>query len=289
MSLGYSYHRPSTLAEAIAMKADLAGARYVAGGTDLIVRIKSGVERPPALISLRSIPELTAVQSRSGGLRIGAGALLGDLLDHPEMGARHPALREAIAAMGSVQIRNSATLGGNLCNASPAADAAPPLLVYEAEVEVLGSDGAVGRLPIDRLFVGPGRTALQADAVLTAITLPTPDPELRSLFMRKQRVHMDLAIASVAVALRIDGAGLCRDVRVAAGAVAPVPLRLRSTEAVLEGRRPTADLLAAAAEAAMGEVAPITDVRSQAEYRRRIVGVFVRRAVARLTDPGRRP
>ena len=287
MSLGYSYHRPSTLAEAIAMKADLAGARYVAGGTDLIVRIKSGVERPPALISLRSIPELTAVQSRSGGLRIGAGALLGDLLDHPEMGARHPALREAIAAMGSVQIRNSATLGGNLCNASPAADAAPPLLVYEAEVEVLGSDGAVGRLPIDRLFVGPGRTALQADAVLTAITLPTPDPELRSLFMRKQRVHMDLAITSLAVALRIDGAGECRDVRVAAGAVAPVPLRLRAAEGVLEGRRPTEDLLAKAADAAMDEVAPISDVRAQAGYRRRIVGVFVRRAVAQLTDRGR--
>ncbi len=276
----YAYYRPTTLDEARDLMAATPGARFIAGGTDLLVQLrKRRLPEPPALISLRNIDDLASIRV-DGGMRIGAGALLADIASHPAVREQFPALVASIDVLGSRQIRNVATLAGNLCNASPAADAAPPLLVYGARIEVLGARGA-REIPIDELFTGPGKTSLSEGEVVTAVALDPPTAETRSTFLRKGRVKMDLAIASVAVLLEWDGA-TCTRARVAAGAVAPTPLRLPEVERVLEGSSLDDESLERAAELARSGIAPISDLRSTAEYRRILVGVYLKRAVASL-------
>lgn len=277
---GCAYHRPTSLEEAWSLRAETSGSRFIAGGTDLIVQMRKRlVGRPEALISLRSIPELAAITG-DGEFRIGPLVTLRDLLEHSGIRESFPDLCEAARVIGSIQIRNVATLGGNLCNASPAADLAPPLLVREARVE-LASPGGKRQIPLERFFLGPGQTALKEGELLTAVIISPPPPAARAVFIRKGRVRMDLAIASVSAALEQKD-GVCRNVRLAAGAVAPVPLRLSAVEGLLEGKTLTDDLLEQAGSTAAGAVSPITDVRSTAEHRRRLVGVFVKRALRRL-------
>lgn len=274
-----AYHRPGTVAEARALMEEIPGARYVAGGTDVVVRAKSGVERPAALVSLRGLRELARIDVGEA-TRIGALATLEDIRRHPAVRERHPALAEALGAMGSAQIRNAATLAGNLCNASPCADGAPPLLVLDARLQIVGGAGARSVAARD-FFRGPRQTCLAPGEVLTAIELGPPPPGARSVFFKKGRVRMDLAVVNYAALLVMDGE-VCRDVRLCAGAVAPVPLRLDAAEGVLRGARLTPELVERAAEAAMEAVSPITDLRATADYRRRLVGVFTRRAVGAL-------
>ncbi len=280
-----AYHRPRTLEEARSLKAETPGACFIAGGTDLLVQMKGGLKRPGDLISLRSVAELAGVTT-GGVTAVGAMTTLTDVLRHPVLSERFPALVAAVRSMGSVQIRNVATLGGNLCNASPAADSAPPLLVLGARARIQGRDGE-REIPIEDLFAGPGRTCLGPDDVLTAILLDPPSSGARSAFLRKTRVHVDLALASVAVALEMDPAGeTCRQARVAAGAVAPTPLRLLEVEALLAGRKITPEVLGRARELARDAVSPITDVRASADYRRHITGVLLGRAVSGLLNGG---
>ncbi|MDD5309200.1 MAG: xanthine dehydrogenase family protein subunit M [Deltaproteobacteria bacterium] len=275
----YDYHRPTTLTEALARKAETKDARFIAGGTDLMVRIRGKDVVTPALISLRSIPEIAGV-SLDGGACIGAATTIGDLVRHEGLGARYPALAQAARRIGSQQIRNAGTIGGNVCNASPCADTALPLLVHEARVG-LASAGGKREIPIADLFCGPRATCLKADEIMTHVLLPAPSPKAKAVFLKKGRVMMDLSVASVAVLLELNG-DTCVKARVAAGSVGPTPLRLKDAEAILEGKRITDDLLTKACEAAMRGVSPITDVRSTAEYRRHIVGVFLKRAVLGL-------
>jgi carbon-monoxide dehydrogenase medium subunit len=275
---GFDYFKPTSLVEALRLKRSTTGSRFIAGGTDLMVQIKNRTAQPPALISLRSIQELAGIDV-NGAIRVGSMAPLTDLMEHPAIRERYPVLVEAVRRMGSVQIRNVATLGGNLCNASPAADAAPPLLVLDAMLRLTGEDGCRD-VPIAEYFVGPGETTQGRDEILTAILLAPPPPEARAIFLRKDRVHVDLALVNVAVLLVMEADGeTCRTARVAAGAVAPTPLRLREVESLLEGQHLTPELLARAQEVAREGIAPITDVRASAEYRRHITGVFVKRAV----------
>jgi aerobic carbon-monoxide dehydrogenase medium subunit len=274
----FDYSKPTSLEEALRLKRSTTGSRFIAGGTDLMVQIKNRTAQPPALISLRSIRELTAIDV-NGATCIGSMAPLTDLIEHPAIRERYPVLVEAVRRMGSVQIRNVATLGGNLCNASPAADGAPPLLVLDAKLRLLGEQGCRD-VPLADYFVGPGETTQGRDEILTAILLEPPEPAARAVFLRKDRVHMDLAMVNVAVLLAMEADGeTCRMARVAAGAVAPTPLRLREVESLLEGQELTPELLGRAQEVAREGVAPITDVRASAEYRRHITGVFVRRSI----------
>jgi len=278
----YPYHQPDSLASALALLADEPGARLVAGGTDLMVNLKKRRATPPtALVSLRGVEELAALTvSADGRLRIGAARCLTDIAEHPEVRAHYPALVEAVRLFGGIQIQNAATLGGNLCNASPAADSAPPLLAYRAEVELTGQGGSRA-LPLEAFLRGPGQTALAAGEVMTAVLLERPAPGTRSLFLRKSRVAMDLATVSLAMALEFDG-DTCRRARLAAGAVAPIPLRLSGAEAVLSGSTLDEDTLAEAGRVAREEVAPIDDLRSSAEYRRHVVGVLLERGARHL-------
>jgi carbon-monoxide dehydrogenase medium subunit len=281
------YLRPTTLEEAWRLHAAHPGARYVAGATDLLVRRKRpALARVPALISLRAIGELgaiTADRGAAGGgwLRIGACAPLAEVGRHPAVVEALPALAAAIRDLGTPQIRNVATLGGNLGNASPCADSAPPLLVYDAVVELAGPGGR-RELPLDQLFRGPGATVLGPGELIAAVRVPWPAPAFHATYLCKGRVATDLSMASLALGVEVAG-GRCVRARVAAGAVAPTPLRLRAIEALLAG----ADLgdravVARARAAACAAVLPITDIRATADYRRHLIGVFCERALAEV-------
>jgi CO/xanthine dehydrogenase FAD-binding subunit len=276
----YDYFKPGTLAEALALCAEKAGARFIAGGTDLMIRIRGKEVRPAALISLRNIPEITGVAADGGGVRIGAATTIADIARSAELERRLPVLVQAARRVGGPAVRNAGTVGGNLCNASPCADTALPLLVLEARLAIAGPRGS-REIPLAELFKGPRATSLAADEIVTHVMVKAPSPTAKAVFLKRGRVMMDLSVASVAVLLELDG-DTCVKARVAAGSVAPTPIRLPETEALLSGRRLTDDVVAAASEAAMKGVSPITDVRSTADYRRQLVGVYLKRAALGL-------
>ena len=276
-----NYHRPTSLDQAFALMQDSPRAQYVAGGTDLMVRLcaAGAAPRPEALVSLRRIAAMQGIDD-AGPLRIGAGTRLAELTEDASIGRAFPELVTAARAIGSPQIRSVATVGGNLANASPCADLAPPLLAAGARVEIRGPDGK-RVLPLEEFFIGPRQTCLTRGEILVAVLLDPPEPTSRALYLRRSRVRMDLAQVSVAV--RLDRReGRCHAVRIAAGAVAPTPLRLPRAEALLVGRAINEEVIAAAAERAREEIAPISDLRASADHRRQLTGVLVRRALARL-------
>jgi carbon-monoxide dehydrogenase medium subunit len=275
----FDYLRPKSLKEALQQKKTIAGAKFISGGTDLLVQIKNRELQPPALISLRSIPELASIEI-NGGARIGALATISDIIQHNELGLNYPVLVEAARRLGSVQIRNVATVGGNLCNCSPSADMALPLLVLEAKVR-LRTAKARREIQISEFFKGPGKSCLSSDEILTDILLDPPHQKAKATFLKKGRVKMDLAIASLAVLLEMER-GKCRKARIAAGSVAPVPLRLYKVEDLFEGAALSKDLVSKAQQLASEIVSPITDIRATEEYRRQIVGVYVRRGLEKI-------
>lgn len=274
----FAYYQPQGLDEAFGLMEQIEGrARYVAGGTDVITRVKQKVFQPDALISLRGIEELKGIKERNGSLILGSMTLWRHIETDPFVLKFCPALAEAASVVANPQIRNVATVGGNLCNAAPSADGAPPLMVMEAVLTVSGSEGS-RQVAISDFFQGPGQSCMEPEEVLTAITIPGMSLHTGMAFLKTGRVTQDIAVSNVAVRLGMDGK-ICGKCRVAAGAVAPVPLRLRGVEAFVEGKEITPDLLQSVQEKAAGEVAPITDVRSTEDYRRTVSGVMVKRAM----------
>jgi len=276
-----AYHKPSSLAEACRLKAEFPDSRFIAGGVDLMVRIRSGQEHPPVLISLRGIKELKGIELGEM-TRIGSMTTISEILSHPRLGVVYPVLLDAVIPFGSMQIRNLATIGGNICNASPCADMPPGLLVLDAMLCVEGPGGRREVL-LEDFFLGPGQTCLAPEEVLTSIVFERPSPKSRAVYLRNSRVRMDLARVSVASLLEMDGER-CIRARVAAGAVAPRPLRLHTVEEALEGQRIEDGLLTRARKLAEQEVSPITDIRTSAEYRRHMTGVLFQRAIKSLLD-----
>lgn len=284
---GFAYHRPRTLAEVFTLQAANAGARFIAGGTDVQVGRWTWGGRPSALISLRAVPELHGIDvgpKKDTEARIGAATLVGEIAEHGGLAERYPALVAAARRLGSPQIRNAATAGGNLCRAAPCADLAPPLIVYGARLRLRRPDGE-REVPVEEFMRGPGVTCLLPGELLTDIVVPAPPAGARATFLKKGRVYMDLSLASVALLVVLED-GVCRRARVAAGSVGPTPLRLREVEERLEGEPLTDALLAEAGDLAAASVLPITDVRTTAEYRRTIVGVFVERGLRGLAEGG---
>lgn len=285
-SAQYAYHRPRSWSELSALLDAEPDARIVAGATDVMVRIRQRTLRPKALISLRGVPELRGIETTARGLRIGAATPIAELLSSVEVKRGAPLLVQALQRLGSQQIRNVATVGGNLGNASPCADSAPALLAMDATL-CLRRGNAEREVSIASFFTGPGKTCLQPVELISAVLLQ-PNPDARSVFLKKSRVFMDLAQASVAVSLHANG-NTCQNIRVAAAAVAPTPLRLLDVEQCLEGQTITPALLDRARDLASQSVAPISDVRATEAYRRTIVGVFVKRAIEQLfATEGRR-
>ncbi len=258
--------------------------KLLAGGTDLVLAMKEKKVRPARVLSLHTLKELAAVIEEDGLLRIGALCRLADLEDHAGLRKRLPALSQAAASIGSWQIRNTATLGGNLCTASPAADSAPALLALEARVVLAGADKEETR-PLDEFFLGPGDTILQPHQLLKEIRIPLPaGPSAGSYLKLTRKRAVDLALVGVACCARLDANGRLNPVRIAMGGVAPTPVRAQGAEAILAGLDPATALKALedAAQAAAREARPITDLRASARYRRDMVSVLVRRAAAQV-------
>ena len=279
-----AYFAPTSLAEAIHLLRN-GDATILAGGTDLMPQTQAGrVRFRRTLLNIRRIPELRGIARSDGGIRIGALTTVTEAMESDLIRAEVPILVEAGDHFASAQLRNTATIGGNVCNASPAGDTLVPLLVLDAEVELVSEiDGApsMRRMPLEAFFAGPGKTHRAAGELLVAVHVPAPKSGSFARFVKfGTRPALDISAISIGVAgTRRDGA--LSGVRVAFGAVAPTPMRGRATEAALEGRPLTAEAIAAAAAAARAEVRPISDVRASEWYRRELVGNLMQRV---LTD-----
>ena len=287
----FEYHAPTSLNEAISLLQEYGeAARPLAGGTDLVVQMKEKATKfaaPSHIVSLLRVPELSGVSfSESEGLRIGAGATMSQVADSPIIRERYRAIAEGAALVGSIQTMNMATVGGNLCNAAPSADIAPPLLALEAEAVIVGPSGR-RKLVLEEFFLGPGKTALAADELLAEVRVPLPPPGTGSAYDRHTpRKQMDIAVVGVAAALTMAGERIER-VRVALGAVAPTPVRAPQAEAALEGQAPSDELFARAADVSAAECSPIADLRGSAEFRRHIVRVMTKRMLREALDRAR--
>ena len=286
----FEYFAPQSLAEAIALFGEKGeGGRALAGGTDLIPQIKEGgkIPMPSYVVSLRRLPELRGIDfSESNGLRIGAGVTMAELAESPIVRERYRALADGAGVVGSVQTMNMATVGGNVCNAAPSADTAPPLLAYEAVAVIAAPDGE-RELPLAEFWRGPNATALAPGELLRELRLPPPPPNTGGVYVRQTpRKQMDIAVVGVAVLLTLDSStgsgqsgGRIRQARVALGAVAPTPIRALRAEAALEGQTTSESVFARAAQAAAAEARPISDQRGSAEFRRHLVRVTTERCL----------
>lgn len=280
----FEYYRPRSLDEVWELKDKVPDARYVAGGTDVMVEIRESKTSPPALISLRSIPDLDTIEIGHPS-RIGALATISRLIFHRDLHSEFPILVEAAKTLGCVQIRNVATIGGNLCNCSPSSDLAPALLVLEAKVHLQSRQGS-RTIPLNDFFLGPGQSRLGPGEVLTDILLEPTERGTQALYIKKGRMKMDLAVASLAALVKMEG-HKCLKARVAVGSVAPVPLRLFKVEALLEESMLTENterLIRQAQEAAMESIAPITDIRSGEEYRRQIIKAYMKNTFQQIIE-----
>lgn len=284
------YLAPTSLDEALDVLAAGAEVIVLAGGTDLMPQSRAGrVRAATTLLNIRRLPGLAEVARVGDQLQIGALTTVATLLTDPLVRAHAPLLVQAADHFASDQIRNAATVGGNLCNASPAGDLLTPLLALDAEVELVhrGADGATQRrwLALGEFFTGPGRTARQPKELLTGLRLPCAGPQQLARFYKTgTRPALDISTISIALCARRDDAGRLRDVRLALGAVGPTPLRARHAEALLEGSPLGQPLTAQAALCASEEATPIDDVRASAWYRKELVRNMTQRVLDDVTE-----
>jgi len=276
----FEYLEPSTTAEACALLAeDPEGSAVFAGGTDLLVDLKVGRESYRRLVSLRRIDELRGVEfSPERGLAIGAMATVNEVVRHEAVRKHYPGLHDAALGLAAEQVRNLATVGGNLCRALPCADTAPLLLAQGATLRVVSPAGE-RTIAIDKFFVGPRATVLKPGDVLVAIELDAPRAGRGTASVRQgRRRSLALALAQAAVVLDMDGV-VCREARIALGAVAPLPMLATRASAFLAGKSLEAGVLDEVGELAAAESKPIDDVRASREYRLELVKVLTRRAL----------
>lgn len=273
----FDYYQPQTLKEAISLMEKLKGrAKYIAGGTDILVRIKQRAIQPEALVSLRGVSTLNNI-SHNGGLSLGSMVPFRDLERDPVIARKYPLLAQAVSHLANPQVRNVATVGGNLCNSAPSADSAPPLMVMEATLKLQGPGGE-REIPIDDFFTGPGENCMEAEEALTEIQVSERADHTGMAFLKAGRVAQDIAIVNAAALVVMDKKK-CQRCRLAVGAVAPVPLRLKKVEKLIEEEEIGPELLGRVVQMVEQEVNPITDVRSTEEYRRIMSGVLIKRAI----------
>jgi CO/xanthine dehydrogenase FAD-binding subunit len=274
----FEYLKPASLNEALAMLDQYGDkAKLVAGGTDVMVQWKKKIISPEYLISLRNVPELHSIEY-DGNLKIG-GATTHRALEVSNIIHDHfPVITDAVTSLGSVQVRNSATIGGNICNAAPSADTAPPLLVLDTVVHVAASQGE-RMAPLTEFFSGPSKTILTSKEIVTHFFIPKPLPRTGMAYWKHtRRKAMDLPILGVAALISFEEDGLtCKKARVALGVAAPTPMRAGQAEAFLEGKKIDAATLEEAGKIASQEATPRTTIRGSEWYRREIISVLVRR------------
>jgi CO/xanthine dehydrogenase FAD-binding subunit len=271
------YSEPSTLKEAFTILTKDSGAKILAGGTDVIVSMREGKIAPSQIVNIKRIPGLDRIgPSTGGGLSIGALATIGSVETSAMVRNAFPMVAEAAHQLGSLPVRNRATVGGNLCNSSPSADMAPPLIALGAVAKISGPK-AKRSVNLEDFFTGPGKTVLSKAEILTEIRIPTPPKDSFSAFLKHgPRQCMDIATVNAAIMVTMKGK-LCRDARIVLGAVAPIPMRAKKAEREIRGKPVEDEVVCKVAEIAAHECVPISDVRGSADYRREVVNVLVRR------------
>lgn len=275
-------YQPMSLREASRLLKDKGpGGRFLAGGTDLVIAIKEKGLIPKYVVDLKRIPGLSGIQENpDGSIAIGALTTMRQLETAPLITGKYPFLAQSAAEVGSIQIRNRATVGGNMANATPSADVAPGLIALDATAKLVNAADA-RTVSLEDFFCSPGQTVMNSDEILTEIVIPKTRPQLVGEYIKfSPRDMMDLAYVGIAVVYALDeGEKRCEGVRIVLGAVAPTPIRARKAEAILEGQTLTEALAATAGEEAAKESKPISDVRSSADYRRAMVGAMTKRAI----------
>lgn len=272
----FNYHKPSSLKEALELLERLEDARPLAGGTDLIVDMKIGRCKPKHVVDIGGLKELRYIEDNGWVLRIGALTTIQEILESPVVSLKAPLLRMVAEKFAYWQIRNVATIGGNLCNASPAADMAVPLLVYNAQLKIVSLSGE-RYVPITEFFKGPRKTALGKGELLVEVLVPYRDLEGYGTAYAKigRRRGHDISLVSASVAIKLHG-GFIADARIALNSVAPTPLRARGVEDRLKGARPSAEVFEEASKLVVNDISPISDIRAPADYRAHLSVVLVR-------------
>jgi CO/xanthine dehydrogenase FAD-binding subunit len=280
-----NYCVPGSIAEAAELL-QRGAATIVAGGTDLTPQTESGArEFAATLVNIQRIEEMQGIVLSSGNFRIGGLTTVTEILESELLAAEAPVLVEAADHFASSQIRNAATLAGNLCNASPAGDMIIPLLLLDTKVELAswaGSSVSIRKVELADFFTGPGTTVMQADELLTAVEFAQPLDGFKATFIKSgPRPALEISTVMMGVAGVLQD-GVLQDVRVAIGSVAPTPLRATDTEAVLEGQALNHEVIEHAVEMVTREISPIDDVRASAWYRKHLTGVYIRRALTHV-------
>jgi carbon-monoxide dehydrogenase medium subunit len=284
--LHFDYLMPKTIREACSLLSKHKGkANAVAGGTDLLVLIKSRQIMPQYIINLKTIPNLNYIDYADGeGLRIGALATMYDVESSPIIQEKFPILASAAHQVGSPNIRNMATIGGNLCRAAPSADTAPPLIGLGAKVKIVGFNRE-RTCGVEEFFLGPGACVLQSDEILTEIQIPNPPSYTRGVYLKMPAgKRISIAAIGVAVVVTLDAkqANIV-DAKIVLGAVAPTPIRASKAEDIIKGKAIDDELIEKAAQAAAEEAKPISDIRAPANYRQEMVKVLTARALRQVT------
>ncbi len=285
----FDYHQPESLADAVDLAARFGGeASFLAGGTDLIVQIERGRVAPRHVIGLGRVPGLAGIEV-NGRITLGARVTHRAIEQTPALAGPLRCLVEGAEVIGGHQVRNVATIGGNLVNASPAADLVPCLLALDGVVTLVGPGGE-REVPIERFLLGPNRTARRPDELVTRVDLPALPPRAATAFLKAgRRRAMEISVVCVAARLDLDATlERCLEARVVLGAVAPTAVRAHAAERLLEGQPVGGEAFRRAAEAAQEACRPIDDVRASAGFRQHLVGVLVRRALDRCVERARR-
>jgi carbon-monoxide dehydrogenase medium subunit len=278
----FVHHRPQKLAELLELLAAYgSSAKIVAGGTDLLIKMRAGVASPDHLVSINNIKELRSVSyDDANGLVIGGAASITDVGQHPDVRKHYPGLTYACDVMATVQVRNMATVSGNLANAAPSADTAAPLLVHDAEL-LLTQKGGKRQVKLSEFFTGPGMTVIEPQEVIESIRVPPPPERCGSSYMRlSARSKVDIVAVSVASLLTLSASGVIDTARISLAAVAPTPLLVHEASDMLVGQKPSEELFAKVAATVKQASKPIDDVRATAAYRRGMVEVLTRRVLA---------
>jgi carbon-monoxide dehydrogenase medium subunit len=283
----FSYIAPKSINEAISLLGSRNGnARFLSGGTDLLVQLREGRRTASLVIDIKNIPELTQIVFDSmTGLRIGAATACHDICSNPSVQKHYPGLIDGIHLIGGVQIQNRASVGGNLCNASPAADSIPALIVHAAQCNITGPNGS-RTLPVEEFCIAPGKNALQPNELLTSINVSTPKENFGASYLRFiPRNEMDIAVVGAGASVVLDDTKKhFVSARIALGAVAPTPLLASDAGAFLAGKAITHANVKEAARIAQTIAKPITDLRGTAEHRKHLVAVLVERTLDKAIE-----
>jgi len=277
----FNYHEPSSVDEATRLMGEIGGeASVLAGGTDLLVNMKMGKTAPKHVVSLSRIQELRDVRRQQGTLTLGACLTAGELKEQEQIQAEFNGLCQSAGSLGSPLVRNLATVGGNIVTARPAADLPPSLIAYGASI-LLRKEKGERLLPLEEFFKGPGQTVKEPQEILCAVILNEPPPYSGGGYVKLGvRKALEISLVNVAAFFALDGpSGPIQEARIVLGAVAPVPIRAPSAEAVLMGEKPDDQLFGKAGNAASIDAKPIDDFRASAEYRREMVKVLTKRAL----------